>query len=119
MKIIFNDKSEAKQSTHFKLKLYIFHHGKSCFSSFVKNELLKLCKAYEIEASSGTTNDVIKQKLCSIIRSAEGVSFSKYLNETTSQATTETDEAGPKMSHQEQPARTASSEQSVASSSTA
>ena len=119
MKIIFNDKSDAKQSTHFKLKSYIFDHGKSCFSSFVKNDLLKLCKAYEIEASSGTTNDVIKQKLCSIIPSADGVSFPEYLNETTSQATTETDETGSKISRQEQPEHSTSSEQSVASSSTA
>jgi len=91
------------------LKSYIFDHGKSCFSSFVKNDLLKLCKAYEIEASSGTTNDVIKHKLFSIIPSADGVRFPEYLNETTSRATTETDKAGPKISHHEQPARATSS----------
>lgn len=114
MKIIFNHKSEAKQSIHFKLKSYIFDHGKSCFSNFVKNDLLKLCKAYAIAASSDTTNDVIKQKLCSIIHSADGVSLPKYLNETTSQATTETDAAGPTISHQEQSVRETSSEQSIA-----
>ena len=88
MKNIYNDKSVSKQSTHFKLKSAIFDQGNSAFVNFVKNDLLKLCKSYDIKMSCSSSNDVIKQKLCSKIPSLEGFSHPQYLQQAVSDTTT-------------------------------
>ncbi|CAC5412944.1 unnamed protein product [Mytilus coruscus] len=69
------------------LKSAIFDQGNYAFVNFVKNYLLKLCKAYENKMSSSSSNVVIKQKLCSKIPSLEGVSYPQYLHQTVSDTT--------------------------------
>ena len=55
MKAFLNDKSEGKQSTHFKLKSGFIDDEKTLFSKFNKKELLLLCKVYDIIISSNST----------------------------------------------------------------
>lgn len=84
MKTILNDKSECKKSTHFKIKSGLIDHGKALFGNFTKKDMLILCKAYDIQISTSSSNDVIKDKLCSVIESSDGILFPKYLEETFS-----------------------------------
>ena len=82
MKIIQKDKSNKKQSTHLKLQSGIFDMGTTVFNSFTKNDLLRLCKAYNIKMPSNSTNIVIKEKLCSIISSIAEIQCPNTLDET-------------------------------------
>ncbi|CAC5368770.1 unnamed protein product [Mytilus coruscus] len=84
MKTILNDKSECKRSSHFKIKSCLIDHGKVLFGNFNKKDMLILCKAYDIQISTSSTNDVIKDELCSVIESSDRILFSKYLEETFS-----------------------------------
>ncbi|XP_063406721.1 uncharacterized protein LOC134690660 [Mytilus trossulus] len=82
MKSIYGDNSKGKVSSHLKLKSLAFDSSKSAFSNFVKNDLLKLCHAYAIQIASNSTNDKIKDKLCSVLSSALEIPFPEYLNES-------------------------------------
>ncbi|CAC5389310.1 PIF1 [Mytilus coruscus] len=82
MKNIYGDNSQGKVSSHLKLKSLVFDSSKSAFSNFVKNDLLKLCHAYAIQIATNSTNDKIKDKLCSVLSSALEIPFPEYLNES-------------------------------------
>ncbi|CAC5417224.1 PIF1 [Mytilus coruscus] len=82
MKNIYGDNSQGKVSSHLKLKSLVFDSSKSAFSNFVQNDLLKLCHAYAIPIASNSTNDKIKDKLCSVLSSALEIPFPEYLNES-------------------------------------
>jgi len=82
MKAIFNDKSQGKQSTHFKLKSYIFDQGQTTLNNFTKNELIKLCNGNGIKMSTSNTHAVIREKLCSVIPSVDAILHPEYLQES-------------------------------------
>ena len=82
MKNMHSDKSDRKTSSHLKLKSLIFDTGKACFQNFVKKDLIKLCAAYDIPVSSHITNEVLKEKLCSTVTSAEEICNPECLTES-------------------------------------
>ncbi|KAL3888891.1 hypothetical protein ACJMK2_001251 [Sinanodonta woodiana] len=66
MKYILEDQSENKLYSHLKLKSQIYDLNDVVFTSFLKSELILLCKAYGIAAGNVQKSGLINQ-LCTVM----------------------------------------------------
>ncbi|KAL3858749.1 hypothetical protein ACJMK2_009002 [Sinanodonta woodiana] len=66
MKYISEDQSENKLYSHLKLKSQIYYPNDVVFTSFLKSDLILLCKAYGIAAGNVQKSGPINQ-LCTVI----------------------------------------------------
>ncbi|KAL3891191.1 hypothetical protein ACJMK2_003454 [Sinanodonta woodiana] len=66
MKYILEDQSENKLYSHLKLKSQIYDPNDVVFTSFLKSDLILLCKVYGIAAGNVQKSGLINQ-LCTVI----------------------------------------------------